>query len=102
MPEETRTYDNIGPYAAHHVVNLKLKAAGSDKEIAGPQMYQYAKNGVIKSNFHSRQKLANGKLEPVMLDGNDFKAWLDRFVADVVAGRQSGGRKDYAKLADQF
>ena len=96
-----RTYEDIGPFAAHYVVNLRLAEEVIDKEIAGPQMYNAAKNGAIKSNYHSRTKLPNGKLEPVMLDGEDFARWLRTYVEKLKTGG-SGRGADYAKLAEQY
>jgi hypothetical protein len=97
----TRTYEDIGPFAAHYVVNLRLQEEGIDKEIAGPQMYNAAKNGAVKSNYHTRKELPNGKLEPVMLDGADFKRWLDAYVQKLQSGGTGRGA-DYAKLAEQY
>jgi hypothetical protein len=99
--ETERTYDDIGPFAAHYVVNLRLEEEGIDKEIAGPQMYNAAKNGAIVSNYHTRKELPNGKLEPVMLDGADFKRWLDAYVTKLQNGGTGRGA-DYAKLAEQY
>src|ERR1700704_2061506 len=93
---DERTYEDLGPYAAHFIVNLRLEEAGIDKEIAGPQMYNAAKNRAVTSNYHSRQTMANGKLEPVMLDGQDFVRWLNAYVEELLKGG-SGRTADYAK-----
>jgi len=99
--ETERTYEDLGPYAAHFIVNLRLEEAGLDKEIAGPQMYNAAKNNAVKSNYHSRKTLANGKLEAVMLDGADFVRWLDAYITKLQNGG-SGRGADYAKMNEQY
>lgn len=98
--ETERTYEDLSPYAAHFIVNLRLEEAGIDKEIAGPQMYNAAKNGAVKSNYHSRETV-NGKLEPVMLDGADFVRWLNAYIEKLQRGG-SGRTADYAKMNEQY
>jgi hypothetical protein len=97
---DERTYEDLSPYAAHFIVNLRLEEAGIDKEIAGPQMYNAAKNGAVQSNYHTRATV-NGKLEPVMLDGADFVRWLNTYVQKLQNGG-SGRTADYAKMAEQY
>jgi hypothetical protein len=98
---EERTYEDLSPYAAHFIVNLRLEEEKIDKEIKGPQMYNAAKNKAIVSNFHSRQTLANGKLEAVMLDGADFVRWLNAYVEKLQNGG-SGRNADYVAMAKNY
>jgi hypothetical protein len=97
---DERTFEDLSPYAAHFIVNLRLEEAGIDKEIAGPQMYTAAKNRAVASNYHDRQTV-NGKLEPVMLDGADFVRWLNAYITKLQNGG-SGRTADYAKMAEQY
>lgn len=97
---EAKSYEDLSPYAAHFIVNLRLEEEGIDKEIAGPQMYNAAKNNAVKSNYHTRQTV-NGKLEPVMLDGTDFVRWLNAYVQKLKNGG-SGRNADYAAMAQNY
>jgi hypothetical protein len=90
-------FANLTPFAAHHVVNIRLRAAGiEDVQVRPQMMYTYAKKGIIASNYDTR---AEG--EKVYFDGDEFKAWLDRYVQKVKSG-SSGARVDYDKLAEQY
>jgi hypothetical protein len=93
------TFAPISPYYAAKVVNLRLAAEGivRESEMQGPQMYQYAKNGVITSNY--AEHVADKKVK-IVLDGNAFKSWLDRYVERLQNGEVRGA--DIAKLAEQY
>jgi cytochrome c556 len=89
-------FANITPFAAAKVTNAVLASKGFDDVTIPPQMmYNYAKNHRILSNYDSRN---GGK---VYFDGDDFKAWLDRYVAKIESG-QTVGRIDYDELAKQY
>jgi hypothetical protein len=78
---DVRTYAPITPYFAAKVTQARLLAEGVEKEIQGPMMYTYAKNGTIDSNFNTR-----APKEKIVFDGASFKNWLDAYVTRVVNG----------------
>jgi hypothetical protein len=91
------TFANITPFAAAKVVNVVLRNAGIDDVTVAPQMlYNYAKKGIIASNYDTR-----AENEKVYFDGDAFKAWLDRYVERVKSG-EGTSRVDYDKLAEQY
>lgn len=97
MSENTaRTFAPITPYLAAKVLNVRLAAENIDKVVQGPQMYNYAKSGLIKSNYSTR-----ADDEKIMLDGQSFKEWMDRYVQRLLNG-ESTGAVDVEKLAEQY
>jgi hypothetical protein len=94
--DEVRTYPNLTPYFAAKVANGRFAAEGIEREMQGPQMYNYAKNGLIESNYNTR-----GPKEKIVMNGQSFKAWLDRYVERTLNGEQAGSA-DIDKLVELF
>jgi len=92
------TFSNLTPFAAAKVTNkvLAAKVDGDFTEVRPQMMYNYAKKGIIESNYDSRM---DG--EKVYFEGTAFKAWLDKYVQKVISG-ESTSRVDYDTLADQY
>lgn len=96
MSENTRTFAPITPYLAAKVLNVRLAAEGIDKTVQGPQLYNYAKSGLITSNYATRSEG-----EKILLDGQSFKDWMDRYIQRLLNG-ESTGSVDIEKLAEQY
>jgi|SRR5262245_8578240 len=60
------------PYAAHNIVNARLRDEGLDKVIPPQMMYQYAKKGYVDT------VLVGGKKR---ITSEDLQKWLDGYVA---------------------
>jgi hypothetical protein len=89
-------YSDLTPFAAAQVVNVVLAGRNLDHEIKPQMMYNYAKKGIISSNYASRSAG-----EKIFFSGESFKTWLDSYVRKVESGN-TGSRVDYNKLAQQY
>jgi hypothetical protein len=88
----------ISPYFAAKVSNLRFAAEGIEKEIQGPQMYNYAKSGLILSNYADH--VENDKVK-IVFDGDAFTEWLNRTVERIQNG-EVVGTADVEKMAELY
>jgi hypothetical protein len=83
---------NITPYAAAQVTNIKLAEQGDARTVTPQNMYGYARKGTIAGNYSTRV----GK-ESVKFDGDAFLTWLRSYLKN-----EKATKTDFSALADEF
>ena len=97
---------NLTPYYAQQIANMRLAAEGIDKELSTQRFYGLAKSGTIETicDTHGASKThKDGRTcKNSVYVGDSFAAWLDKYVANVLAGGGARTKIDIKSLAAEY